>query len=291
VQYAAAMNFDTLQDALVITLNVASMLAMGLELTPARLGGALRRARPMAIGLALNLVAAPLLAWALVAGLALPAAFALGFLLCAAAPAGNTGPLLTANARGDTAYAVALVVILSFASVATVPLLMGVLADRATGDFGGQAPVMVRMILTYQIAPLCAGMIVHALHARFAGRAAPVARVVGNACLLVLTVALLVTKGGLILDSGVLAILATEAFVLLALASGLLLGGPGDPMARALALTTATRNLSLGLLLGSQVFRDQPAVMLGVLTYGLLWLATAVPGSFWLRRFNGAGDD
>ena len=283
--YAATMSTGLLQDALVISLNVATMLAMGLELTLGRLGSAARRVRPMGLGLAINLVAAPLLAWLMVVGLDLPAGMALGFLLAAAAPAGNTGPLFTANARGDIAYSVALVVVLSFISVASVPLLMSLFSQRSAGVFEAQSAAMVRMILTYQIAPLCAGMVVHALSARFALRAAPVARVIGNASLLLLTVALLVTKGGVIVANGAKPLLAIEAFVLIMLASGLLLGPPRDPQARALGLTSCTRNLACSMLLGSTVFADEPAVMMGVLAYGLLWLPTALPVSFWLRRF------
>lgn len=284
--YAATMSPGLLQDALVITLNVAIMLAMGLELTPAQLGAAARRAGTMGVGLGVNLVAAPLLAWLLIAGLDLPAELALGFLLAACAPGGNTGPLFTANARGDVAYSVALVVVLSFASVASVPLLMGLLADRAAGDFAGQAPAMVRMILTYQIAPLVAGMVVHAVHRRAALRAAPVARAIGNASLVLLTVVLLVTRGDVIVASGWRPLLAIEAFVLAMLATGLLLGPPRDPAARALGLTSCTRNLACSMLLGSTVFADEPAVMMGVLAYGLLWLPTALPASFWLRRYS-----
>jgi BASS family bile acid:Na+ symporter len=280
----ATMSQALLQDALVITLNVAAMLAMGLELTLARLRAAVRRPGPMALGLGVNLVAAPLLGWLLIVGLDLPEALALGFMLVAAAPGGNVGPLFTANARGDIAYSVALVVILSFASVVSVPLLMGAFAGDSR-DFGQHAPAMVRMILTYQIAPLLVGMLGHAIHARLALRIAPVARLVGTASLLALTVALIVTKGGVILEAGWLPLLAIEAFVLVMIASGLLLGSPRSPEARALGLTSCTRNLACSMLLGSQVFAHEPAVMMGVLAYGLLWLPTAMPLSFWLRRF------
>jgi len=53
----------------------------------------------------------------------------------------------------------------------------------------------------------------------------------------------------------------------------------------ALGLTTCTRNLALSMLMGSQLFREQPAVMMGLLAYGLLWLSTTLPASLGLRRF------
>lgn len=282
------MNGDTLQSALVITLNVASMLAMGLELTLGRLGASLRATRPMAIGLAVNLLAAPLLVWAMATAAALPVAAALAFLLCAAAPGGNTGPLLTANARGDTAYAVALVVVLSFASVATVPLVLGAFLRGQPGAVEVPTAVMVQLILMFQIAPLCVGMAVHAAWPPAARRLAPMVRVLGNASLAVLTLLLLVTKGRLLLSNGVVLLVLIEAFVLLALFSGRLLGPVGDGRARALAMTTCTRNLSLALLLGAQVFRD-PATMMAILAYGLLWVTTAVAAGLWLRRQPLAG--
>jgi bile acid:Na+ symporter, BASS family len=285
MQLSATMNAGALQDGLVITLNLASMLAMGLELTPDKLAGAARRAKPMAVGLGVNLVLAPALAWLLVQALALPPAIAIGLLLVAAAPGGNMGPLFTANARGDIAYAVSLVVVLSFASVVSVPLLMSVMAPPGSADFGGHAPAMMRMILVYQIAPLCLGMVVRAVRAGVAARLAPIARIVGNVSLLVLTAALIVTRGGVIVGNGLLPLAAVEAFVLLMLATGFLLGPIRDPAARALGLVSGTRNLACSMLLGSQVFGDQPEVMLGLLAYGLLWLPTTMPLSFWLKRF------
>lgn len=277
------MNGDSLQSALVITLNVASMLAMGLELTVGRLGASLRAPRPMAVGLAVNLLAAPLLVWAMASAADLPFAAALAFLLCAAAPGGNTGPLLTANARGDTAYAVALVVALSFASVATVPLVLGAFMRGESSAIEVPTGVMVQLILMFQIAPLCLGMVAHAAWPPAARRLAPMVRVLGNASLAVLTLLLLFTKGRLLLANGVVLLVLIEIFVLLALFSGRLLGPFTDGRARALAMTTCTRNLSLALLLGAQVFRD-PATMMAILAYGLLWVTTATAAGLWLRR-------
>jgi hypothetical protein len=93
------------------------------------------------------------------------------------------------------------------------------------------------------------------------------------------------TRGGLIFSGGLAPLAAVEAFVLALLASGLLLGAPRDPTGRALGLTTCTRNIVLSMLMASQVFGAEPLVLMGVMTYGLLWLATAMPASFWLRRF------
>ena len=283
------MNVDLLQDVLVITLNVASMLAMGLELTVEKLAAAAKRPRPMVLGFALNLVAAPLLAWLIwapVALLGLPTMLGLGLFLCAAAPGGNVGPLFTANARGDVPYAVSLVVVLSLMSVATVPLLMSLATlDGYSGSFRRQATEILYLLLTCQIAPLAFGLALHAFRPGEAARAALLARRITIVSLAVLTIGLVVTKGHLILRGGLAPLIAIEVFVLVALASGLLLGSPRDPSARALSLVTCTRNLALSMLVGSQVFRGQPEVMLGVLAYGLLWLATALPVSFWLRRF------
>src|SRR5687768_9871625 len=104
------MNAEALQNFLVIVLNVSVMLAMGLGLTLGQLRDTLRRKDRLAIGLLLNLLIIPLAGAAMIRLFALPPAAALGFLLCVAAAGGPTGPLLTANARGDTAYSVALVV-------------------------------------------------------------------------------------------------------------------------------------------------------------------------------------
>lgn len=278
------MNAELLQNLLVIVLNVSVMLAMGLDLTFGQLRETLRRRDRLLMGLALNLLVVPLAGAVMIRLFALPPAAALGFLLCVTAAGGPTGPLLTANARGDTAYSVALVVILSFASVVTVPVLVQLLGGAVVpANGGGYVAQIITMILLWQILPLCAGMAFH--HWRPA-QAPPLHRAfkaLGNLSLVVLTVALLILKGQLVFANGWQPLLACALMVALVFVLCALVERPSTPYGKALMFTTTIRSLALALLLASQVFAD-PVVVLMTLTYGLFMFASSVPLAFAIGR-------
>jgi bile acid:Na+ symporter, BASS family len=278
------VNVAGAQDFLVILLNVSVMLAMGLDLTLAQLHDTLRRPAALASGMLLNLLLVPLLAAGTIHLFALPAAAALGFLLCAAAAGGSTGPLLTANARGDVAYSVALVVLLSFASVPAVPLLVHWLGGAIIPGNGDRyAGRIIGMILLWQIAPLCAGMLIRHWHANLSRRLHVGFKALGNLTLLVLTLGLLILKSQLVLAHGWMPLVACALFVCITLGVGSLVARPSSAFGRALMFSTGIRNLSLALLLASQVFTE-PATMLTALAYGLFMFGISLPLSFVMRR-------
>lgn len=283
------MNADSLQDLLVIILNVSVMLAVGLDLTVAQLQAALRRVGPLTAGLVLNLLVVPLLAAGTIWIFDLPPAVALGFLLCAVAAGGSTGPLLTANARGDVAYSVMLVVVLSFAAVPVVPLLMRWLAGAVIPENAvNYESRIIGMILLWQILPLCIGLQVRHWNASLARPLHIGAKALGNLTLLALTIGLMILKGHLLLANGWLPLIALALFVIVTLLVGMVVARPSTAYGRALMFSTAIRNLSLALLLASQVFND-PATMLTALGYGLFMFGISLPLSLYVRRHAVAG--
>jgi len=66
------------------------MLSLGLRLPPGDFGRALRRPRALATGLAVQIVGLPLMAFAIAAGLCLPAVLTAGQMLVASSPGGVT---------------------------------------------------------------------------------------------------------------------------------------------------------------------------------------------------------
>ena len=272
------MNWELIQDILVIALNSTAMLAMGLALPVSQVSQSVKNYGPLISGLLVNLLLAPAVALGIASVLDFSAAAALGLLLCAAAPGGNTGPLLSSNAKGNIAYSVTLVIILSFASLLTIPLYLGLHGARTGPDI----PVLQILKLTelFHIAPLVSGMLIHHFAEQRAKKASAIFRAIANICLVLLTVLLLSLKGQALIENGWKPVLAMAVFVGVLLASGFLAGSARGAI-KALSMTTATRNLSLALLLGAQVF-PEPSTMMTILTYGLLWVTVTVPLSFWL---------
>jgi len=137
-----------------------TVLAMGMGLSFAEVGRALRRARILALGFAVNFVAIPALVLLLVKVFAIDGPVAVGLLLCALTPGGGVGTLFVDYARGDVGLSVGLLLGLTFSSMVVTPILLGLWTG---GDVGASLSAtiwpMMRLILTFQVAPLIAGLL------------------------------------------------------------------------------------------------------------------------------------
>lgn len=98
---------------------------MGLSLDASNFRRIARRPAHLALGLALQMLALPLVSWAVVLALPLPTAAAAGLLLVALVPGGATSNLFTYLARGDLALSVCLTAIAAMLVPFTLPLVMG----------------------------------------------------------------------------------------------------------------------------------------------------------------------
>lgn len=101
------------------------MLAMGLSLTVGdflRIG---RHPRRVLVGLGLQMLALPLLAWGLVLVLPLPPMAAAGLLLVALVPGGATSNMFSYLVQGDLALSVSLTALAALLVPFTLPLIMG----------------------------------------------------------------------------------------------------------------------------------------------------------------------
>ena len=267
---------ESLQNILITTLAVSSLFAMGLELPWHHLTRALLSVRTQIIALAANFVLIPALAFGLTTLLATPSPVTVGVILCAVAPAGSSGAMLTMHARGDNGLAVSLSVALKLLSlVLTPPLLQLLVGARVQVPIG---PIVTTLLL-YQLVPLALGMVMR----NRLGRLAKWPGRIATACFAVLVVGLTATQGDQILVNGWVTIAIIAVCVLASLGSAWLVPGAAIPQRAAFALTAAIRNLSLALLLAAQHFPDR-ATTLAILTYSLLMFVAAVPLALWWGR-------
>jgi bile acid:Na+ symporter, BASS family len=211
---------------------------------------------------------------------------AAGILILAVCPGAPYGPPLTALARGTTATSVGLMVILAGSSVVLAPLLLSVLLPLTTGgaDLHVDPLGMLAAIVVTQLLPLCGGLVVShwrpALAARWLSPMIAISKILNAATLaLILTFQFpqlldVVHPGGII---GMLILLGVS------LGAGWIAGGPGSSDRRAMALTTAIRNVGLGLVITAGAFAGTPAAT-AVLVYGLVQLLGSFLLALWWRR-------
>jgi bile acid:Na+ symporter, BASS family len=221
---------------------VSSMLGTGLSLTLTAVLAPLRHIRLVLLALGLNFILAPAFAWLLTIIVPLRRGLAIGLLLLGSAAGAPFLPTLAKAARGDLAFSVALMALLTVGTIVFMPLLLPLMVP----GLQGKPWDIARPLLLLIVLPLAVGMLTAAKAAPFAVRAAPILMKVGNGFLLLLFVLLIALNVPALLGVvGSRAIAAVMLYSIGLLAAGWMLGGPKPELGAVIALGTAARNSAL----------------------------------------------
>jgi len=259
---------------------ITSMLSAGLALTFSQILEPFRSQRLVLSSLAANFVLVPLLAFVLTKTIAVNRSLALGVLLLGTGAGAPFLPKLAEFARGNVAFAVALMVLLMAATVAYMPVVLPILLP-----FSHVSPWLVaKPLLTLMLIPLALGLLLRARRRALAGRMQPYLRRASTIALVV--VIILVSAANYSKITQTLSFNTILVCVVLSVASfacGFALGGPSKDARKILALGTAQRDISAALLVGVETFRD-PGVVVMLIVMALVGLCLQVPIAIALGR-------
>ena len=204
-------------DTLITVVLATIMFSIGLSLRLVDFRNLLRSPRVLFVGLFLQLVALPALAFT-VTGLAeLPPSFSLGFLVLAACPGGLSSNYISFLLRANTALAVSLTICNSALSMLTVPFIVNLALVKffpfAEGTHLALLPTALRIFLIVLL-PVVTGMAFRRLSSTLAGRLLPFLR---RASLVLLALVFLL-KLFAPSDQGGSALAAEEIFTILPVA-------------------------------------------------------------------------
>jgi len=189
-------------------------------------------------------------------------------------------------ARGIVPLAVGLTVILARSSGVISPILLQMLFPSV---FGGGAPHIdllgiVRALLVTQLLPLLLGLVVRHWRPLLAERLLNPFELVSKLLNLSVVVLILATQFRMLMEirlrgfAGMLLLLAATLLI------GWLAGGSGSENRKTMALTTALRNVGVGLVIVTGNFAGTPAVS-AALAYGIVEvLGSLVVALYWSRQ-------
>jgi BASS family bile acid:Na+ symporter len=242
--------------ALTAAFLIVMMFSLGLELggAPRKDKREKRHARWLLVrALVVNLVALPLIAFALVRALRGSGAVATAVLLIAATPGGRFAPQVAKIARADLGLAVEITLFLAkltgFTAPVTIRWLLG------TSGIDAHDLQLMAQLFFLQVLPYVAG--------RWLRRARPAAAdslrrplLIAEAIVGVTFFAFLIARGELVrLGSfGATGWASAGAFAFVSLAVGWIAGGHSPDVRRAFAVTAVARNLGLGLVIAVERF-------------------------------------
>lgn len=157
------------------------MLGMGLSLTTDHFKQVLITPKPVFIGLCLQIIALPILAWIIAVAFRLPPELAVGLMLIAACPGGPTSNLISHLAQGDTALSITLTALSSVLVILALPFIINYSSLYFIGE--GQfvaLPVIptILQIVVITLIPVAIGMLLKHRFPGFAERSQKTVKVV-----------------------------------------------------------------------------------------------------------------
>lgn len=278
--------FEVVAKIAVLVFVVTCMVAAGLGLSVRDVIAPLRRARLVAFALIANFLIAPAVAWALTSIFALEQPHAIGLLLLGAAAGAPFLPKLAEFAKGDIAFSVGLMLLLTVGTVLFLPLIVPLLIPGQTVNTW---PTL-RSLLMAMLLPLGFGMVVRARGGHWSTRLHPVVATASNVSM-VLAVVLLI---GLHFDAvvgtfGSGAVAVAVLYVLVLVGIGYAVGGPQTTTRSVLALGTGQRNVAAALIVATQNAADAASVVM-LLVATLAGLIVLLPAARFFSRRSTDGD-
>ena len=263
-------------------------LGLGLSLDDFRRVG--RYPCAVVVGLGLQILILPWVAFGLALAFRLPPELAVGLMLLAASPGGATANIYSHLARGDVALNITLTAINSALCLLTLPLILNLSLEHFLGA-GQYVPPPTRKVIEVAVIivlPVLLGMLVRAKAPAFAARAEKPFRLLSVLVLALLIVAALGKEWHTLAASlaavGLACLLFNLASMAVGYAAPLALRLPRR-QATAIAMEIGIHNGTLAIFIALNVLGNA-AMSIPAAVYSLLMFVTAAVFAAWVARGN-----
>jgi BASS family bile acid:Na+ symporter len=272
--------FEFVAEAGILVFVVTCMATAGLGLGVRDIVGPLRRRRLVIAAFVLNFAVAPATAYGIAKFFALDPPYAIGLILLGVAAGAPFLPKLALLAKGDVAFSVGLMLLLTVGTVALLPILLPILIPGRSAD---PWPIL-RPLLFTMLLPLALGVAIRRWSPKIADRLRPAVGILSNISMAVAVLLLSVLQvEAMIATFGSGTILAAVAYLTLLVVCGYAFGGPSAETRSVLALGTGQRNIAAALIVAKQISND-PAVTIMLIASTLAGLIVLVPTAIWFAR-------
>jgi BASS family bile acid:Na+ symporter len=233
------------------------MLGVGMGTSFRQVVDAVRQFGVVVRGVLANFLVTPVLIYLVLLSLPLPSDVKIGIMLMAAAPVAPMAPPFVEGARGDVAYGVGLMVVVAILSVVLTPLILGLALPKSEAGVQVDPMQIVQTLVTVQLIPISIGMAIRQRSPDWADKLLKFVPRIGQIGLLTGVGLLLASQSEHILSISPVTYLVLALLVVGCLFIGdWMLAGETADKRRALAVSTAIRNIPLAFLIASASFPD-----------------------------------
>lgn len=237
------------------------MLGAGLNIEIKQIVDLAKRIRLVVIGVLANFLVFPLVTILCLTLVPLSPDIKIGIMLMAAAPIAPMAPVpFVEKAKGDVIYSVGLMVIVAVFSIVFTPLILSLSIPESVGGVTLNPLSIVKTLLMVQLIPISIGMIIRRTKPKWADRLIKFVPRIGQIGLLIGVGLLLAKQASQIISIDILAypIMILLAIIALFVGDRMLIKEAADKR-RALAISTAIRNVPLAFLIATESFPDSVA--------------------------------
>ena len=234
------------------------MLGAGLNIEFRQVIELFKRFRLVVLGVLANFLIVPLLTYLCIAWLPFSADIKIGIMLMAAAPIAPMAPApFVEKARGDVVYSVGLMVLIAILSIVLTPLILSISIPKSVGGVSLDPIQIVKTLLMVQLIPICVGMVVRHISPTWAQKLLKYIPRIGQIGLIIGVGSLFIKQAAQMLSMGFLVYFIMLFLTIISLLVGdLILVGESGKKRRALAVSTAIRNIPLAFLIAGENFPD-----------------------------------
>jgi BASS family bile acid:Na+ symporter len=252
------------------------MLGVGLRTKVGQVLDVAKQPRLVMRGLLANFFVVPLLFYLTLELLPFRADVEIGLLIMAAVPIAPMAPPFVGMAKGDVPYAVGLMAVVAVLCMPLTPIILALCLPRSETGLELATSHIILTLLTAQLIPIVLGMATNQYSKTWTERLLRVIPMIGQVGLAISVVAIVSLQAGMIIRLGVLPNLA----VILSLIGCVIIGevmmrGESRERRRSLGISTAVRNVALGLLIVNSNYAGTPAVAI-VLVFGVYSMIVAI---------------
>ncbi len=200
----------------------------------------------------------------------------IGLLIMAAVPIASMAPPFVGMAKGDVPYAVGLSTIVSLLCVPFTPLILSLCLPTSEEGLELETLAIIQILLTTQLIPIGLGMAINHFSRTWTEKLLRFVPIISQVGLAVSFVLIIAAHTKQIVGLGLLPNLAVLLSIIVCLFVGdFMMIGESVGRRRSLGISTAIRNVALGLLIVNSNYPGTPAVAI-VLVSGILSMVVAM---------------
>ncbi len=251
------------------------MLGVGLRTAFGEVINVAKQYRLVMRGVLANFLVVPLLFYLALNWLPFSPDVVIGLLIMAAVPIAPMAPPFADMAKGDVPYAVGLMTIVALLCVPLTPLILVLCLPTSEGGLELDVLKIIQTLLTAQLIPIGVGMAINHVSRKWTEKLLRFVPKIGQVGLIISIALIVAVQAKLIIGLGILPNLATFLFIIVSLLVGaVMMIGETAGRRRSLGISTAIRNVALGLLIVNSNYPGTPAVAI-VLVFGVLSMVVA----------------